>query len=116
MLERVQVDAKSASSGSVELEKSSESIGHGRDHGFDLQKIQVNERRVLTKIDLRVVPVLCVLYLLAFLDRYVSRTILRTLALIPRVDRVNIANAALFGLKQDLKLGGTEYNTALVIL
>lgn len=31
-------------------------------------------------------------------------------------DSVNIANAALFGLKEDLKLGGTEYNTALVIL
>lgn len=31
-------------------------------------------------------------------------------------DRVNIGNASLFGLKQDLKLGGNEYNTALVIL
>lgn len=30
--------------------------------------------------------------------------------------RVNIGNASLFGLKQDLKLGGNEYNTALVIL
>ena len=29
---------------------------------------------------------------------------------------VNIANAALFGLKTDLNLGGNEYNTALVIL
>ncbi|KAI0786404.1 MFS general substrate transporter [Abortiporus biennis] len=57
----------------------------------------VNERKTLTKIDLRVVPVLCVLYLLAFLDR------------------VNIANASIFGLKQDLKLAGNEYNTALVI-
>lgn len=57
----------------------------------------VNERNVMRKIDFRVVPVLCVLYLLAFLDR------------------VNISNAALFGLKEDLKLGGNEYNTALVI-
>lgn len=30
--------------------------------------------------------------------------------------RVNIGNASLFGLKQDLKLSGNEYNTALVIL
>lgn len=30
--------------------------------------------------------------------------------------RVNISNAALFGLKEDLKLGGNEYNNALVIL
>jgi len=59
--------------------------------------LEIDERKALAKIDLRVVPVLCILYLLAFLDR------------------VNIANAALFGLKQDLKLGGNEYNTALVI-
>ena len=32
----------------------------------------INESRILRKIDLRVVPVLCILYLLAFLDRYVS--------------------------------------------
>ncbi|KAJ3490285.1 hypothetical protein NLI96_g1532 [Meripilus lineatus] len=92
-----QDDAKSAGSGSVELEKHSEVIGHTTDQDYDLQKLQVNERRALAKIDFRVVPVLCILYLLAFLDR------------------VNIANAALFGLKEDLKLGGTEYNTALVI-
>ena len=30
--------------------------------------------------------------------------------------RVNIGNAALFGLKDDLHLRGDEYNTALVIL
>ena len=30
---------------------------------------EVSRRRVLNKIDIRVVPVLCALYLLAFLDR-----------------------------------------------
>ena len=29
----------------------------------------IDERKVIRKIDIRVVPVLCVLYLLAFLDR-----------------------------------------------
>ncbi|CAL1694005.1 unnamed protein product [Somion occarium] len=57
----------------------------------------VSKSKVLRKIDIRLVPVLCALYLLAFLDR------------------VNIGNAALFNLRQDLKLGGNEYNTALVI-
>ncbi|RDX56433.1 MFS general substrate transporter [Lentinus brumalis] len=57
----------------------------------------VNEAKVVRKIDMRVVPVLCILYLLAFLDR------------------VNISNAAVFGLKRDLKLGGNEFNTALVV-
>ena len=52
----------------------------------------------MNKIDLRVIPVLTLLYLLAFLDR------------------VNIANAAIFGLKQELHLYGTQYNSALVIL
>ncbi|EMD32218.1 hypothetical protein CERSUDRAFT_88143 [Gelatoporia subvermispora B] len=57
----------------------------------------VNERKLMRKIDLRVVPVLTILYLLAFLDR------------------VNISNAALFGLKTDLKLEGNQFNTALVV-
>lgn len=51
----------------------------------------------MTKIDVHVIPVLCVLYLLAFLDR------------------VNIANGNVFGLSDDLNLKGNEYNTALVI-
>jgi MFS family permease len=44
-----------------------------------------------------VIPVLSVLYLMAFLDR------------------TNIGNASIFKLREDLKLGGLEYNTALVI-
>ena len=55
------------------------------------------QRRLITKIDLRVIPVLSLLYLLAFLDR------------------TNIANAAVFGLQKDLGLTGTQYNTALTI-
>ncbi|OSX60459.1 hypothetical protein POSPLADRAFT_1171562 [Postia placenta MAD-698-R-SB12] len=57
----------------------------------------VDEAKVMRKVDMRVIPVLCVLYLLAFLDR------------------VNISNAAVFGLKTDLKLEGNQYNTALVV-
>ncbi|KAH7350211.1 pantothenate transporter liz1 [Plectosphaerella cucumerina] len=55
------------------------------------------ERRIMTKIDFHVVPFLCIMYLLAFLDR------------------VNIANANVFGLSQELGLTGTMYNNALVI-
>lgn len=55
------------------------------------------QRRLLTKIDFRVIPVLSILYLLAFLDR------------------TNIANASVFGLQKDLGLSGTQYNTALTI-
>lgn len=55
------------------------------------------EGKLLARIDGHVVPVLCVLYLLAFLDR------------------VNIANARVFGLEADLGLVGTQFNAALVI-
>ncbi|KAI9648328.1 High-affinity nicotinic acid transporter [Ciborinia camelliae] len=55
------------------------------------------EAKLMRKIDLRVIPFLCILYLLAFLDR------------------VNIANAKSFKLAKDLKLDGTKYNTALTI-
>lgn len=57
----------------------------------------VDEGKLVYKIDRHVLPYICVMYLLAFLDR------------------VNISNAALFGLQQDLGLHGTQYNTALVI-
>lgn len=57
------------------------------------------ERRLIAKVDMRVIPVLCVLYLLAFLDR------------------VNIANARSFGLEADLGLDPTslQFSTAVVI-
>jgi MFS transporter, ACS family, DAL5 transporter family protein len=54
-------------------------------------------KKLMAKIDLRVIPFLCILYLLAFLDR------------------VNIANARSFGLIKDLDLKNVEYNTALTI-
>ncbi|KAH0371388.1 MFS general substrate transporter, partial [Aureobasidium melanogenum] len=55
------------------------------------------ERKLVNKIDFHVVPFLCILYLLAFLDR------------------VNIANANVAGLSTDLNLENHEYNNALVI-
>lgn len=55
------------------------------------------EAKLMAKIDFRVIPFLCILYLLAFLDR------------------VNIGNAKSFNLVQDLNLQNVEYNTALTI-
>lgn len=55
------------------------------------------ERRLVRKCDLHVVPVLMVLYLLAFLDR------------------INIGNAKLQGLEEDLGMVGNDYNIALSI-
>ncbi|KAI9880282.1 MAG: hypothetical protein M1830_004401 [Pleopsidium flavum] len=78
-------------------------IAHsGADYDEDLHvqcPSHITERRLITKIDIRVIPILSILYLLAFLDR------------------TNIANAAVFGLQKDLHLSptGVEYNTALTI-
>ena len=55
------------------------------------------EKRLMAKIDIRLLPFLSILYLLAFLDR------------------VNIANARSFHLIDDLHLTGVQYNTALTI-
>lgn len=55
------------------------------------------ETKLMAKIDFRVVPFLCILYLLAFLDR------------------VNIGNAKSFGLAKDLNLVNLQYNTALTM-
>lgn len=56
------------------------------------------EKKLMAKIDIRVIPFLCILYLFAFLDR------------------VNIANARSFGLQKDLHLHSpNQFNTALTI-
>ncbi|KAJ5992824.1 hypothetical protein N7451_008548 [Penicillium sp. IBT 35674x] len=56
------------------------------------------ERKLMAKIDWHILPCLCVLYLLAFLDR------------------VNISNAATLGLTDDLNIAtGMKYNIALTI-
>lgn len=57
----------------------------------------INEKALLRKIDIRVIPMLFLLYLAAFLDR------------------VNIANALTLRLPQDLHLKGNEPNVALTI-
>ena len=55
------------------------------------------EKRLLWKCDLHVVPILTVLFMLAFLDR------------------INIGNARLMGLEKDLGMTGHEYNVALFV-
>ncbi|CEL09955.1 Putative Permease of the major facilitator superfamily [Aspergillus calidoustus] len=59
---------------------------------------RTTERKLMAKVDWHVVPFLCIMYLLAFLDR------------------VNISNAKVLGLAEDLNIvEGTKYNTALTI-
>ncbi|KAE8138877.1 major facilitator superfamily domain-containing protein [Aspergillus pseudotamarii] len=55
------------------------------------------ENRVLRKMDLRIIPMLAVLYLLAFLDRG------------------NVGNAKIEGLLEDLNMTGPQYNWCLTV-
>ncbi|ROT34479.1 pantothenate transporter liz1 [Sodiomyces alkalinus F11] len=78
--------------------RSSEQDLEQRQYDADVQcPPSTTDRRLMTKIDFHVVPFLCIMYLLAFLDR------------------VNIANANVFGLSEELELTGTLYNNALVV-
>ena len=58
----------------------------------------INEPALMRRIDIRVVPVLCLLFVFAFLDR------------------INIANAAVYGMNEELGLVANQYNAALTIL
>lgn len=44
-------------------------FGHTEGGDYRARFPNIDERKVMRKVDIRVVPVLCVLYLLAFLDR-----------------------------------------------
>ncbi|KAF2169761.1 hypothetical protein M409DRAFT_64778 [Zasmidium cellare ATCC 36951] len=55
------------------------------------------EKKLLRKLDLRVVPVLWFLFMLAFLDR------------------TNVGNAKIQGMTEDLNMKGNDYNIALFI-
>lgn len=58
----------------------------------------VAEKKLVRKLDLYIVPIIMMLYLFSFLDR------------------VNIGNARLYGMEEDLGMKGNQYQTAVSIL
>lgn len=60
--------------------------------GADVDFSHIDGKKVLRKMDLRLIPMLSILYLLAFLDRG------------------NIGNAKIEHMVQDLKMTGPQYN------
>ncbi len=60
--------------------------------GADVDFSHIDGKKVLRKMDLRLIPMLSILYLLAFLDRG------------------NIGNAKIEGMLKDLKMSGPQYN------
>jgi hypothetical protein len=65
--------------------------------GADVDFSHVDEKAVLRKMDLRLLPMLALLYLLAFLDRG------------------NIGNAKIEGLSDTLNMTGPQYNWCLTV-
>ncbi|TID13527.1 hypothetical protein CANINC_004885 [Pichia inconspicua] len=57
----------------------------------------VNQKKLMWKVDLNVVPPFCLLYFLAFLDR------------------VNISNAKIYGMEEDLHLTSNQFSAALTV-
>lgn len=65
--------------------------------GIAQQFDDIKTRKLLRKVDWRVLPILSFLYLLAF------------------IDRSNLGNARVAGLEDDLALTGTQYNLAATV-
>lgn len=63
----------------------------------DEESSSINEKALLRKLDLRLLPAVSVLYLLSFLDRS------------------NVANARIEGLTTDLNMTGNQYLTGLTL-
>jgi len=69
------------------------------------------ERKLVRKLDRNIVPVVMVLYLLSFLDRWVASpgTGEGGGRLTRCAERVNIGSARLYGLEEDLGLVGNQF-------
>jgi MFS family permease len=97
----VSVDTASAIEAGAARDIETRSSDNGVKGGAAEQEIicpaHTTERWLVWRIDLHVMPFLCIMYLMSFLDK------------------VNIGNARSFKLETDLHLGGTQFNTALTI-
>jgi hypothetical protein len=73
-----------------------EELGDGNGT-LPIQLSKAEEKRLLRRVDIRLIPLLSILYLISFLDRG------------------NVGNARVAGLTKDLRLSGTQYNIALTM-
>lgn len=67
------------------------------DAGFQDSIDPIAEKNLVLKCDMHIIPILCVLFVLSFLDR------------------INIGNARLQGLEEDLDMTGNDFSLALFI-
>lgn len=78
-----------------------------KDADFDAKE----RRRILRKIDYRLVPLLGVIYLIAFIDRGNSKFHFSSSTHLT----ITVGNAKIAGMEEDLNLIGMRYNAALTI-
>lgn len=83
----------------IEDSKDNEILGgDGRDNDtLELESSQINEKKLMRRIDYHLIPWLALLYLLSFLDR------------------TNIGNANVFGMSTDIGITSTQYSLCLMI-
>ena len=83
------------------VENSTEKTAHDSpsdsEHGFSGLQGNINEKALIRKLDVKLLPPLTLLYLLSFLDRS------------------NVGNARVEGLVKDLNMTGNEYLTGLTL-
>ena len=104
----------------MELEK--DEIARVRSlHRATREDVEINhaaEQRLVRKLDWNIIPIVMLLYLFSFLDRQVihwferDENPLRKLMM----RRVNVGNARLYGMEEDLGLVGNQYQTAVSLL
>jgi sugar phosphate permease len=84
---------------STPMEKRSDEVpSPGVTSDRDSQRFaHLDEKKILRKVDIRIIPIVSMLYLLSFLDRG------------------NISNAKIEGLQEDLNMKGHEYNWCLTV-
>lgn len=77
----------------------------------------LNEKKILPKMDIRLLPMLTLLYLLSYLDRKSTHRPARHLVIIMLTYNQggNIGNAKIEGLQEDLNLTGDQYNWCLTV-
>ncbi|KIP10636.1 hypothetical protein PHLGIDRAFT_207855 [Phlebiopsis gigantea 11061_1 CR5-6] len=94
--ERGSLESTSVPTASMD-EKAGYEVERGSTRAYKAALPNIDEKALMRKIDFKVLPFIFILNLFTFLDR------------------VNISNAALFGLKDDLNLKGTEFNNIILI-
>lgn len=56
--------------------KNDHQVSEESSHELRVKHPTINERRLVTKIDLKILPILCIVYLMAFIDRYAASLLL----------------------------------------